>query len=116
MNGLALFFTLATAALMLGLPRKWAVLPLLMGAAYITFGQRLEIGSLSFPVIRVVIAAGFLRVILRGERPADGPNLVDRLMTVWAVWNICTASSFINRTSASFASGCYTILSGHTFC
>ena len=90
MNALALLFTLATASLMLCLSRKWAVLPLLMGAAYITFGQRLEIGSLSFPVIRVLIAAGFLRVMLRGERAEDGPNLVDRMMGIWAIWYVCT--------------------------
>src|SRR6476659_8349744 len=90
MNGLALFFTLATAALMLGLPRKWAVLPLLIGAAYITFGQRLEIGSLGFPVIRILLAAGFLRVMLKGERTEDGPNLVDRMMGIWAIWYVCT--------------------------
>jgi hypothetical protein len=48
MNALALLFLLINAALLLLLPRRWAPLPLLMGACYMTLGQGIEIGPFTF--------------------------------------------------------------------
>jgi len=55
-------FTLITGLLLSFVPRRWAALPLLMGVAYMTRGHVLEIGPLHFPVIRILIAVGFVRV------------------------------------------------------
>lgn len=73
------------SALLLLLPRRWAPLPLLIGACYITSGQIIEVGPLHFSVIRILIAAGVMRIILRGEQLAGGINGLDRLMAVWAL-------------------------------
>ncbi len=86
MNGAGYLFSLVASAMLLGLPRRWAPLPLLMGAAYMTPGQELEIGPLHFPVIRLLIAVGFLRVLAKGERIAGGLNVLDRIMVLWAIW------------------------------
>jgi hypothetical protein len=57
-----------------------------------TMGQGIEIGPFSFTVIRMLVAVGVLRVVLRGERLAGGMNALDRLMVVWAVWALISSA------------------------
>lgn len=86
MNGFGAVFTLVAVLLQFVLPRRLAMLPLLLTFAWMTRGQVLELGSADFTVMRIVICAGFLRVLLRGERPAHGVNAVDGWLLVWAAW------------------------------
>lgn len=82
----ALIFLLINAAMLISLPRRWAPLPLLIGACYMTYGQGIELGPFHFTIIRLLVAAGIARVLLRGERPAGKMNGMDWLMVGWAVW------------------------------
>ena len=86
MNAIGFLFTLVAGILIFRLPRKWAFVPLLAGAAYMTRGQVLELGPLNFPVVRLLVTIGFLRVLTRGERIAGGLHLMDKLVIAWAVW------------------------------
>jgi hypothetical protein len=90
MNVFGIIFTLVTSTLLLRLPRNWAPLPLLLAAAYITRTQQLEIGPLHFPVMRVLIAVGVLRVITNRERISGGMNSLDRIVWLWVIWDICS--------------------------
>ena len=90
MNFCGILFTLVTAILMFRLPRNQASLPLLLGAAYITRTQVMEIGPLHFPVMRVLIAAGLIRAMMNGERISGGMNSLDRMVRLWAIWDICS--------------------------
>jgi len=90
MNIFGILFTLVNSVLLLRLPRKWAPLPLLLGSVYITRIQELEIGPLHFPAIRILIAAGLLRVLTNGERVSGGMNALDRMVRLWAIWDICS--------------------------
>lgn len=56
-----------------------------------TLGQGIEIGPFSFTVIRLLIAAGLARVMVRGERPSGGWNRLDRLMPAWSIWLIISS-------------------------
>lgn len=85
MNILATVFLLVNAAAILLLPLRWAALPLLLGACYMTLGQAVELGPFHFPVIRILIAVGLARVVLREERLAGGINGLDWLLLAWAV-------------------------------
>src|SRR4030067_3827731 len=85
LNGLSIGFLLLTALLLLLLPRRWAPTPLLIGACYMTLGQGVKIGLFHFPVIRLLIVVGLIRVIIRGERLAGGFNAMDWLMLCWVV-------------------------------
>ncbi len=85
-------------------PRRWAMLPLLMGVAYMTRGQVLDIGSLHFPVIRILIAIGFVRVILKGERITGGTNHLDWLLILWAAY-LVGSSVFHTSDAWVFRSG-----------
>jgi len=86
MSGLAVTFLLVMTVALLRAPRKWAMLPLLAGACYMTLGQRLELGPFTFTPLRILLAAGVIRVMSRRERVAGGLVFTDVLMLIWAGW------------------------------
>ena len=51
---IALSFTLSMSILMLFLPRRFVLLPMLMTACYVTLGQRMIIASLDFTMLRIL--------------------------------------------------------------
>jgi len=91
-NTVAVIFILAAALALFAVPRKWAPLPLLASACYMTLGQRTEIGPFHFTVIRILLFVGVLRVIVRRERPAGGFTRMDWLMLCWAAWALCSSA------------------------
>jgi hypothetical protein len=91
MNPLALSVILLNAVALLVLPRRWAPLPLLAGTCYMTLGQGIDVGPLSFTALRILVAVGVLRVVLRGERWSGGLNGLDWLMVMWSVWAIASS-------------------------
>ena len=92
MNAIGILFTIVAGVLLFLLPRRWAFLPLLMGATYMTRGQVLELGPLSFPVVRLLATIGFVRVLARGERIAGGINILDKVLLAWAIWLILSGA------------------------
>jgi hypothetical protein len=93
MNAVGLTFTVVAGILLFQLPRRWAFFPLLMGTNYMTRGQVLEVGAFHFTVISVLVASGFVRIILRGERIAGGINILDKMVIAWALW-LALSSAF----------------------
>lgn len=85
MNAFAITFLVINITLLLLLPRRWAPLPLLIGACYMTPGQVIELGPFHFTVIRMLVMAGVVRVIVRNERLAGRTNGLDRLILAWSV-------------------------------
>jgi hypothetical protein len=94
MTTLALIFLLINALALLTLPRRWAPLPLLVGACYMTLGQGISIGPFNFTVIRLLVLAGVLRIIVRREYLANGLNRLDWLMVAGAI--LAVASSYFH--------------------
>lgn len=86
MNQSVTIFLLAAAIALLVLPRRWAPLPLLAGACYMTLAQAVEIGPFRFTGIRLLLGVGILRILLRRERPASAPHAIDVLILIWAGW------------------------------
>ena len=86
MTGLAILFLLVNAIALLALPRRWAPLPLLVGACYMTLGQGVVIGPFHFPVMRLLLLVGIIRVLVRKERLLGGLNGLDWMMLAWAAW------------------------------
>ena len=72
-----IFFAIAAIALM-SVPRRWAVIPLLMGVIYITHGQAVNLGGIKLPVFRMLLGVGLLRIIVKGEGFAGGFNRIDK--------------------------------------
>jgi hypothetical protein len=90
MNAFGLTFMLATALALLCLPRHWALLPLLMGACYVTPAQNIMVGPFHFTVLRLLLLLGAIRAVLRGERITGELNALDWLILVWGVFDLCT--------------------------
>jgi len=65
--------------------------PLFVGACYITYGQAIDIGTISFTVLRILILAAIVRVFIRGEYLDLKFNALDGLMLAWGVIAVLTA-------------------------
>ncbi|HTY85974.1 MAG TPA: O-antigen ligase family protein [Candidatus Acidoferrum sp.] len=91
MNFLGFLITLVCGLLLFRLPRRWALVPLLVGTTYLTQGQAVQIGPASFSVIRLLVLAGFIRVKSQGEHVAGGMRTLDRAMIGWAVCAVVTS-------------------------
>lgn len=119
MNSIALITLLLCGVALLALPRAWAALPLLAGACYVTRAQGIDIGPLSFTVVRILVVIGVLRVAIRRELPTGGLNGLDWLMVLWGICMILTgfyhADAIVNRLGLTFDGwGLYFLF--RTFC
>ena len=94
MNELGIIFLLGNALAILMVPRRWAPLPFLIGACYITLAQKLVIGPFNFSVIRLLISVGWIRVLTRGELQLGKLTNLDRVLLLWGAWSLC--SSFLH--------------------
>lgn len=92
MNAIGAAFLAIASVLMLALPRRLAVLPLVLSALYMTGGQLLQIGPATFTMPRLMVLVGFLRVLVRGESIAGGLGTVDRMILLWATVLIGTSA------------------------
>lgn len=88
MNVLALIFLIVSATAVMVLRRERAPIPLLASCCYMTTGQGVDLGTISLPVYRIVLAAGLLRVLVRREIVAGGINAIDKLVITWAGWMV----------------------------
>lgn len=86
LNNFATAFLIINALLLLLLPRRWALLPLLLSVCYMTKAQGILVGPFHFTVIRLMVFAGFLRVFIRGDRLNRSLNSMDTLILFWACW------------------------------
>lgn len=75
-----------SAIALLSVPRKWAVIPLLMGVIFITHGQAIQVAGIKLPVFRMLLGVGLMRIIFRGEGIAGGLNAIDKLMLGLGGW------------------------------
>jgi hypothetical protein len=113
-NSITTYFIIISSLLMILLPRRLAIFPILMAACYITLGQILVIAGLHFPVFRILIFFGFLRLIIRGEIYALKLNHIDKAIIWWSIITIITgvllekSDGLINRLGLAYnALGCY---------
>lgn len=100
LNGLAAtFLTLCGAAVLL-VRRQHALIALLVGVCYIPAYVGVEIGGFNFTAIRVLIAVGLIRVLVRSERPVGPMTHIDRAMSAWAIWLVLSSLFRDNVVSA----------------
>jgi hypothetical protein len=101
------------------LPRRLAFLPLLAAVCYMPLGQQMIIGGLHFPILRLLILVGVVRVISRGEARGLAWNRMDKVFFWWAVLSVIlgtlskpTSGVFVNRLGAIYyAVGIYFLVS-----
>jgi hypothetical protein len=103
-NDIGLYFTLTMGVLILVLPRRVAIIPLLLTALYLTQGQVVVVATLHFTMIRVMLLLGMTRVILRNEISAIKLNTIDKIFILWVISSVIvktllwqTSDVFVNR-------------------
>jgi hypothetical protein len=113
---------LAAGALILLLPRRQVIVPLLAASLFIPFDQVVLIGPLHWTMLRVLVLLGWVRVLagaLSRQRLLDsGLNAVDKMLILWAgisAFNIVllwhSSAALINQLGALYnAFGIYFLL------
>jgi hypothetical protein len=81
---LGLIFTLSMGVLLLIVPRKYALVPVIMLMCYMTMGMRIMIAGLNFPMLRILLLFGTARVLLRQEFRRLKLNSIDKVI-LWFV-------------------------------
>jgi hypothetical protein len=82
--GAAVLLPLLAAVLFLS--RRWAVAAFVAAVCFVSDAQRVTLAGLDFTPLRMLIAAGALRVLIRSEYAALRWKLIDTLFTCYALW------------------------------
>ncbi len=88
--------------LVLILPRRYAVIPIIATACYMTLGQVIMIGSLHFYFIRILVIIGLIRIIARKEIKLINFSSIDKIFILWVVSN-SLAYVILRQDSAAIA-------------
>lgn len=81
---------IATVLLMLWLPRRRAIVPLLAAVILLPSGTTLVIAGLHFAVLRVLVGAGWLRLLIKRDIRIPRLLQMDRYFLFWSISNAVT--------------------------
>lgn len=82
-NLIGFLFAVVMGALLIFLPRRLALLPIILTVCYMTIGQQVVLAGLHFSIVRLIILMGWLRLVLRKELIHFRYNEIDKLLLVW---------------------------------
>lgn len=97
-NLIGFIFTVMMGLLMLFLPRRFAVLPIIITACYITLGQVIYIAPFHFTMLRIIIFFGLARIIVRKEVFSIRLHQIDKILIAYV---IIAATAYILLRSGS---------------
>ncbi len=100
----SLILTLCFGVLLLALPRRYALVPLLISGCYMTLGQILMLGPLHFSIFRILILFGWVRIFIRKELVSLKLNSIDKVLIVWALVSSALYILLRGGTSPAFIS------------
>jgi hypothetical protein len=103
LNFIGLAFIILMGILILSLPRRGAVIPLLLTFCFITLGQRVDVGGLNFTLMRIAIFFGLMRVVARGEVKELKRNSIDSCL-LWFVFASMITYMLLTQTWDGFVS------------
>ena len=97
LHPLVAVWMLIAIVLILALRRKMAIVPYLLAFFTIPIAQVILVGSLHFPVLRILILTVLARMIVRGggnsgRRLPGGFNRLDTVVILWTVWTLIANS------------------------
>src|ERR1700730_15704124 len=84
MTPLGLILTLIFALLVLCRSRPAAAASIVLAVCYITEGQVIDAAVFHFKAIRIVLLAGLIRLVVRGELSQIRFNRIDRMLVTYA--------------------------------
>src|SRR5688572_33299534 len=80
-----LVFSLLMGGLLLVLPRRYALMPIIVLVCYMTMSERVVVMGLNFTMLRILLLFGWLRLMVKAELHRMRWNTVDRLIIAWAI-------------------------------
>lgn len=100
---------LVLGVIMLVVPRRWAVLPMMAIACFIPSAQRIVLFNLDFTLLRIMVAFGVLRLLVREEHDNFQWKPIDKAM-LWYVFiativytvQVGTFAALVNRLGFAF--------------
>jgi len=108
-NPLGLGFTILMGVLLIALPRRYALVPVIMLTCFMTMGQAIVVLGLHFNMIRILALFGWARLLVRGEIRALRLNSIDKALLWW------TLSSVVLNTLLWHTSDAFTNCLGHVY-
>jgi len=109
LHPLGLAMLVLFGVMLLTVHRKYAVLPLLAMACFVSAEQRIAIGGLDFTLLRLLTLVGWGRLLIKGELRSLRLVALDWAMIAWTVVQLVTfvilwgtMSALTNRLGASF--------------
>ncbi len=94
---------------MIVVPRRYAIIPMLIMACFVAPAQRVVIATLDFNLLRLMVLFGCVRVMARGELKGLSFRAVDAVMILWAISGTVamtllyvTPAALIQRLGASY--------------
>ena len=85
LHPLALAFVILLAFLVLAVPRRYSLVPLVVAATTLPMAQRVVIAGADFTMIRLLLLAYLLRFLLRGEWSGFTWNRLDTAVILWTI-------------------------------
>ena len=115
LHPLGLVAVVVLGLVMLVVPRRHAVLPMIVMACFVASAQRLVLVGFDFNLLRLMLLFGWLRILLRGENRGFVWKPLDLTIVLWllcgaAIYTILhgTLDAFINRLGWAYdAAGMY---------
>ena len=109
LHPLAIVAVLLLGLALMVLPRRYAVLPMIIMACFVSSRQRLVIATLDFDLLRILVLFGCARLVLRNDTVAFRWNLTDKAIVFWTTIalvlytvRIGTSDALVNRLGHSF--------------
>jgi hypothetical protein len=113
-SGLTTFSILCTVCLgllLLGLPRRYAVIPFIVTGCYMTVGESIIVGGGHFTILRIMVSIGLVRVFLRKELFTVRFNSIDIIWIAWVIFSsflspifLGPQRDFVNRIGLAYSS------------
>ena len=85
----AIAFLILSGMALIILPRRWAFIPIFVGASY---APRIgvQVGPFTFTILRILICIGLARVLSRRESVGGGFSSLDGWMVGWGLWLVAS--------------------------
>jgi len=108
-NNLSIALIFGMGFLLLVVPRRMAVLPILVASYFSTLGQVLYVAGFHFSIMRIMVLFGWARIFIKGENRPLSWNAIDKTITIWVVVSVIaytilwqTTEAFVNRLGFAF--------------
>ena len=100
LHPLVVAFLALAAGLVLGLPRRYVLVPMIAAMVLIPTGQRLVLPGLNLTVYRLLLACAWVRLVMRDEHRSLELNRTDRAVLWWVTAAVVTFTILWANTGA----------------